>query len=73
VNPIDYARDEIDEIAAEVSGNYEVEPGKTLKQLLAEKISKLQSEFETLYGISGDKMWFGYAYSIIRCCRRRND
>ncbi|HIE27600.1 TPA: hypothetical protein EYP66_09960 [Candidatus Poribacteria bacterium] len=49
--------DEIYDIAAEVSGDYEVEPGKTLKQLLDDKISELQAEFEKLYGVSGDKMW----------------
>ena len=49
--------DEIYEIAGEVSAHYEVEPGKTLKDLLDGKLLELEQEFVALYGTGGDDMW----------------
>lgn len=49
--------DEIYEIAGEVGASCEVEPGKTLKDLLDGKLLELEQEFVTFYGAGGDSMW----------------
>lgn len=49
--------EEIYEIAAEVGRTFKDSKGRSLSQVIEDKIQQLTKEFEKIYGKSGNKMW----------------